>query len=537
MRTHVSPALPESGYMASLAKARSDLRDLAPFLGRLFIALSFVAAAMAYALVRAQNGGNPEFALWIATAAGFGAYMALNIGANDVANNIGPVVGARVIPLAGALIMAAVFEFGGALIAGGQVISTVRGGIVMPEALADRNVYVWVMMAALLAAALWLNLATVFGAPVSTTHSIVGGVMGGGIAAAGLSAVDWSVMANIAASWIISPLLGGLFAALFLYAIKRFVTYEPQVLKAAQRIVPLLVAAMTWSFGTYLILKGFKKVWSASLLEATMASALIALVAWAVSRFLIARRLPKLQNDKSAVNQLLALPLIFSAALLSFAHGSNDVANAIGPLAGIYDVLTNDAMQEKAIIPFWVMGLGAAGLAIGLLLFGPRVIQTVGGELTRLDAMRAYCIAMAATITVITASQLGLPVSTTHVTVGAVLGVGFLREWLKRRYARIVSDIRTLHAGRDEAECDAFIARMQASPFAQRRAMIDALRREHAQRQSDASVCGSTAATDRGEALVNRALMTKVLSAWIITVPLTALISAVIYFTLRGIML
>ncbi|EKF19407.1 inorganic phosphate transporter [Nitratireductor pacificus] len=534
MRTHVSPALPESGYMASLAKARSDLRDLAPFLGRLLVALSFVVAAMVYALVRAQSGGNPEFALWIATAAGFGAYMALNIGANDVANNVGPVVGAGVIPLGGALIMAALFEFGGALIAGGSVISTVRGGIVMPEALADRNVYVWVMMAALLAAALWLNLATVLGAPVSTTHSIVGGVMGGGIAAAGLSAVDWSVMANIAASWIVSPFLGGLFAALFLYAIKRFVTYQPQVLEAAQRIVPLLVAAMTWSFGTYLILKGLKKIWAASLLEAGMMSALIALVTWGIARALIRRRLPRLRNDKSAVNQLLALPLIFSAALLSFAHGSNDVANAIGPLAGIYDVLSNAAMQEEAVIPLWVMGLGAAGLAIGLLLFGPRVIHTVGAELTKLDAMRAYCIAMAATITVIAASQLGLPVSTTHVTVGAVLGVGFLREWLKRRHALILSDIRALHADRDTAECDAFIARLHATPFAQRKAMIAQLRRE---RVADNGATVSRNAACRSDALVNRALMARVLSAWIITVPLTALISALIYFTLRGIML
>jgi PiT family inorganic phosphate transporter len=537
MQTHADPIMPVAG--GAPQSGRTSGKSLAPFVGRLIVAAAFVIAGITYGWLRAQSGAGVEFALWIAIAAGFGAYMALNIGANDVANNIGPTVGAGVMPLGIALIMAAGFAFLGALIAGGSVTGTVRGGIVAPEAFVDSRTYVWVMMAALLAAALWLNLASSVGAPVSTTHSIVGGVMGGGIAAAGLSVVNWPVVMNIVASWVVSPLLGASLAALFLYVVKRSITYQGDVLDAAARRVPLLVAAMGWSFASYMMLKGVSKIVDVTATQAIAGGGIVAVAIWALMRVIVARRIPALSNCKESVNRLLAVPLIFAAALLSFAHGSNDVANAIGPLAGIYDALTQGGVQSRAAIPIWTLVLGALGLAVGLILFGPKVIRTIGTELTGLDAMRAYCIAMAATITVIIASQLGLPVSTTHVTVGAVLGVGFLREWIKTSHARALAEIRAHHGADDTAAVEAFIARFVATPLAGRKAMLDDLKA-----RNKAGIPAALSRRDRKSLnrahkrdLVNRGLMVRIFAAWVITVPATALMSGLIYFTLRGMLL
>lgn len=537
MQSHADPLMPAVGQAPH--RGATSLKTHTPFIGRLILAAAFVIAGASYAWLRVQSGAGAEFALWIAVAAGFGAYMALNIGANDVANNIGPTVGAGVMPLGLALVMSAAFEFLGALIAGGSVTGTIRGGIVAPAALADTQTYVWAMMAALLAAALWLNLASSFGAPVSTTHSIVGGVMGGGIAAAGVAAVNWPVMGNIAASWVISPMLGAGMAALFLYIIKRTITYQADVLAASARMVPVLVAAMGWSFASYMLLKGASKIVTVGAVEAIMGGGVVAIAIWALMRGIVARRLPHLSNDKAAVNRLLAVPLIFAAALLSFAHGSNDVANAIGPLAGIYDALTEGGVHARAAIPFWTLALGAIGLVIGLLLFGPKVIRTVGTELTGLDAMRAYCIAMAATVTVIIASQLGLPVSTTHVTVGAVLGVGFLREWIKTNHARTLAEIRAHHPDGATAAVDAYIARFNATPLAERRAMLDDLKARNKAGAPAALTKADRKTLNRAHKreMVNRSLMVRIFAAWIITVPATAALSALIYFMLRGMML
>ena len=197
--------------------------------------------------------------IMLVIAAMIGGYMALNIGANDVANNVGPAVGSQAITLGGAIIIAAIFESSGALIAGGDVVSTIKKGIIDPAQVTDTDTFIWLMMAALLAAALWLNLATASGAPVSTTHSIVGGVLGAGIAAGGIGIANWGKMGAIAASWVISPVLGGIIAAAFLYLIKFSITYKPDMLAAAKKVVPLLLAVMAWSFSTYLILKGLKK--------------------------------------------------------------------------------------------------------------------------------------------------------------------------------------------------------------------------------------------------------------------------------------
>ena len=303
------------------------------------------------------------------------------------------------------------------------------------------DTFIWLMTAALLAGALWLNLATWMGAPVSTTHSIVGGVLGAGIAAGGWGIADWFVMGKIAASWVISPVLGGLFAALFLFAIKKTVLYRDNVIPAARTFVPLLVAIMAWAFGTYLMIKGVKKVIKVDFLEASLLGLVVAVLAFAIVRTLASRRSATMENSPAGVNALFTWPLIFAAALLSFAHGANDVANAIGPLAAINDAVSAGSVVTAASIPMWVMLVGALGLAVGLMLFGPRLIKTVGSEITELDQTRAFCIALSAALTVIIASQLGLPVSS-HIAIGGVFGVGFLREYLIQLRQPVAQDHR-----------------------------------------------------------------------------------------------
>lgn len=402
---------------------------LAPGAALMFILCAGIAAMLFF--------GQSSNTTIVVIAAALGAYMALNIGANDVANNMGPAVGANALTMGGAIAIAVVFESAGALIAGGDVVSTIAKGIIAPESMGTPTVFIWAMMAALLAAALWVNLATWVGAPVSTTHSVVGGVMGAGIAAAGFAAVNWPTMAAIAASWVISPVLGGVIAALFLAIIKSRIVYQPDKIAAARRWVPILVGIMGGVFATYLALKGLKKIIKIDMPMAMLIGAIIGVVIWLVMIPLIRKQSEGLENRNKSLKTLFGIPLIVSAALLSFAHGANDVANAVGPLAAIVQASQSGSIAEAVSIPFWVMVIGALGISSGLFLFGPKLIRMVGGEITKLNAMRAYCVALSAAITVILASWLGLPVSSTHIAVGGVFGVGFFREWDTARRMRL----------------------------------------------------------------------------------------------------
>ncbi|MDO9477025.1 MAG: inorganic phosphate transporter, partial [Pseudohongiella sp.] len=330
---------------------------------RLGIALLFVIGVIFYAMSVTVGGVS----MMLVVASVVGAYMAMNIGANDVANNVGPAVGSKALTLGGALLIAAVFEAAGALLAGGEVVGTIRSGIINPELIADADTFVWIMLGALLAGALWLNLATAVGAPVSTTHSIVGAVLGGGMAAAGPQIVDWPTMGNIAASWVISPVLGGVFAAVFLYLIKRSITYKSNMSEAAAYMVPILMGLMGWTFSTYLILKGLNRIWPVSFGSAVVYGLFVGVVTFWFVRKRVSVRADLIDNSKQSVNALFNVPLIFAAALLSFAHGSNDVANAIGPLAAIIDVvMSGGVVHSTAAIPTWVMVIGALGIALGL---------------------------------------------------------------------------------------------------------------------------------------------------------------------------
>ena len=529
-------------------------------LARIGFALFFLAGILAYSF--ATSGGVPNN-LFLAIAAVFGGYMAMNIGANDVANNVGPAVGSKALTMGGAIMIAMIFEAAGAFIAGGEVVSTIKGGIIdIKQFGTDTETFVWAMMAALLAAALWLNLATVAGAPVSTTHSIVGGVMGGGMAAAGFGIVDWGTMGAIVSSWIISPLMGGIIAASFLLAIKKTIIFRDDKIQASYRWVPIYVSVMAWAFSTYLVTKGLKQVWGQfintlnglplvdlapqskpSFFAAVLIGFLIGvLVFWIVKKSL-ASNLQHMKNDRASVNAQFTIPLIFAAALLSFAHGANDVANAIGPLAAINDAIMSGGITDKAGIPLWVMAVGALGIAIGLGLYGPRLIRTVGGEITELDQMRAYSIAMAAALTVIIASQLGLPVSTTHIAIGGVFGVGFLREWLDesnkierqidREKAEIKDDKKMLNALRGE------LKKLEKKPSktVDEYQRITELYRLIEEEESALKKAKKVLKKEKKNLFVKRDMVKKIVTAWVVTVPAAATLSACIFFMIKGIML
>ena len=458
-------------------------------LGFLFVILSMIFAS---AYVSAQ----PGYMIIIAAAA-IAGYMAMNIGANDVTNNVGAAVGSKAITMTTALVIAAIFEIAGAVLAGGRVVSTIEAGIVDAAQMPSGQAFVWVMMAALISAAVWINVATWSGAPISTTHSIVGGILGSGVAAAGFSSVRWTELAGITASWMVSPIIGGVIAALFLAFIKTFIIYRSDKIRAATFWTPILVSVMIGAFASYLALIGLEKVFHFSEATGLLIGLAAAIVTLPLVRPYIAAQARGLDNRNQSLRILFRMPLILSAALLSFAHGANDVSNAVGPLSAIVANVDGLAILKTTYVPLWVMLIGAFGISCGLLLFGPKLIRVVGEEITKLNPMRAFCVALATAITVILASALGLPISTTHTAVGAVFGIGFFREWYTRNSKRRLAYVREKTGQTD------FERRVRHSPDEQQR-----------------------------RRLVRRSHFMTIIAAWIITVPISALLSAALYWVL-----
>lgn len=502
------------------------------------LALLFVAFVFIYSYA---FHGNIENNTFLMIGAVFGAYMAMNIGANDVANNVGPAVGSKALTMMWAIIIAAIFEAGGAFIAGGEVVKTIKNGIIDPALIVNPEIFIWAMTAALLSAAIWLNFATAVGAPVSTTHSIVGGVMGAGIAAAGFAIVNWANMGKIVSSWVISPVLGGLIAAGVLYFIKRNIMFKDDMINSAKIFVPYLIALMSWAFSTYLILKGLKHLIHFSFIQASLIGVVIAILVFVFVKATIVKNSTKMSNSRESVNALFNIPLIFAAALLSFAHGANDVANAIGPLAAINDAIMHAGISTKVGIPFWVMAVGALGIAVGLALYGPKLIKTVGSEITELDQVRAFSIAMAAAITVIVASQLGLPVSSTHIAVGGVFGVGFLREYLDSSESAYISRARKRFK-KDKKELDAYEKELHQLEALDKKTKnhyqkIVSLHRLIDEKVESAKEAKKNFKEAKSIKYVKRDAIKKIIAAWIITVPAAACLSAAVFFMIKGIML
>jgi PiT family inorganic phosphate transporter len=470
------------------------VRAAAP--GLAFIVL--VAAAIFSALF--VSGGSSAMVIVLASAVA--AYMAMNIGANDVTNNVGAAVGSRALSMGGALAIAAVFEIAGAMISGGKVIHTISSGIIAPDLATSPGQIILLMISALLSAAIWINLATWLNAPVSTTHSIIGGIMGAGVAAIGQAAIRWTVLSQIALSWIVSPIFGAIFAIAFMWLISETLIYRDDKIAAARKWLPFMLATMSGSFFAYLLVTIAVRFPSFGILRAVILGAIFGALAFFVFRAVIFRQSIQLENRTQSLKSLFRMPLVFSAALLSFAHGSNDVANAIGPLAAI--VAASGKATSAAYIgaPFWVTTIGAIGISAGLLLFGPRLIRIVGTEITRLNPLRAYCVAMSAALTVILASALGMPVSTTHIAVGSVFGVGLFREWYAIHSTR----------RRDYIERRAALA---GNPLPMPIAEVP-VRHFDIHESEDR----------RYRYLVRRSYLLSILAAWTITVPTSGLLAA-----------
>ena len=371
--------------------------------------------------------------VYIVLAALFGIFMAWGIGANDVANAMATSVGSKALTIKQAILVAAIFEFLGAVLAGGEVTSTIRKGIVDADLLAGSpELLVYGMLASLLAAGTWLLIASSKGWPVSTTHSIVGAIVGFAAAGIGIDAVQWGKVGTIVVSWVVSPLTAGVIAFLIYMSVQNLILRREDPLVRAKRYVPgyIFLAAFTITLVT--ILKGLKHVG----LEMSLRDSYILAIAIAVGIALIgALAIKRIQPDPKAeksqhfytVERVFGVLMIVTACGMAFAHGSNDVANAIGPLAAVIGVAQTGSIAAKSVLPIWVMVLGGGGIVIGLATFGRHVIATVGKKITQLTPSRGFAAELAAATTIVIASGTGIPISTTHTLVGAVLGVGMAR--------------------------------------------------------------------------------------------------------------
>jgi PiT family inorganic phosphate transporter len=364
----------------------------------------------------------------------FGLYMTWGIGANDVANAMGTSVGSGAITVKQAIIIAAIFEFAGAFIAGGTVTKTIRKGIIDPEPIAANPEFlVYGMLAALLAAAIWLMVATTRGWPVSTTHSIIGAIVGFAIAGIGMDAVQWGKIGQIVASWVVSPVLGGVIALLLMLSVRKLILNTDDPFRKAKTWGPVYVFLVGFIVALVTLFKGLKHLkLEFTMLESIVAAVVVGIAVAFIGKLLINRVKVDSTADKnfhySSVEKVFAPMMIFTACAMAFAHGSNDVANGIGPMAAVVSIVESGGqVAQQAALPIWILVLGGAGIVIGLATMGYRVMQTIGTKITELTPTRGYCATLAAATTVVLASKTGLPVSTTHIAVGAVMGVGLAR--------------------------------------------------------------------------------------------------------------
>ena len=367
----------------------------------------------------------------------FGFFMAWGVGANDVANAMGTSVGSRALTIKQAILIAMIFEFAGAYLAGGEVTSTIRKGIISSDIFADKpELLVYGMLSALLAAGTWLAIASVFGWPVSTTHSIVGAIVG--FAAVGISAdaVAWGKVGSIVASWVVSPVMAGTLSFMLFRSVQRLILDTEDPFANAKRYIPFYMFAVGWMIAMVTLTKGLKHVFkdadiSLSFWQDALIAGVMGLVVMGVGMLMLKRikRDPEREkhNRFANVERVFAILMIFTACAMAFAHGSNDVANAVGPLAAVVNTVQQGAVTAKATMPSWILLLGGAGIVVGLATYGFKVMATIGRKITELTPSRGFAAELGAAATVVLASGTGLPISTTHTLVGAVLGVGLAR--------------------------------------------------------------------------------------------------------------
>jgi PiT family inorganic phosphate transporter len=380
----------------------------------------------------------------------FGFFMAWGIGANDVANAMGTSVGARALTIKQAILIAMVFEFLGAYLAGGEVTSTIRKGIIDPEVMSDSpELMIYGMLSALLAAGTWLLIASLKGWPVSTTHSIVGAIVGFASVGISMDAIYWDKVGNIVMSWVVSPLIAGTISYGLFMSVKGLILDTDDPFHQAKKYVPVYMWMVGFMIAMVTLLKGLKHIGveidlglGSKFMNALPVAAVVGLVV-AGFGILLMRRIKETPNSINRfddVERIFAILMVFTACSMAFAHGSNDVANAVGPLAAIASTVQTGEIAAKSAMPWWILLIGGIGIVVGLATYGWKVISTVGRKITELTPSRGFAAELGAASTVVVASATGLPISTTHTLVGAVLGVGMARG-IAALNLRVVSSI------------------------------------------------------------------------------------------------
>ena len=371
--------------------------------------------------------------IYILLAGALGLFMAWGIGANDVANAMGTSIGSRVLTIKQAVIIAAVFEFAGAFLAGGQVTSTIRKGIIDSTAVSGNPEFlIFGMLASLIAAGLWLLIASHRGWPVSTTHTIVGAIVGFAIVGLGMESVKWDKVGNIVASWVVSPLLSGALAFFLFRSVQKLILDTENPIANAKRYVPIYIFATGFMIALVTLFKGLKHIGlELSTGQSYFIAVVVGLLVAGCGVYFISRIKIDPSDDRdfhfANVEKIFAVLMVVTACAIAFAHGSNDVANAVGPMAAVISVASEGAVTQKSAMPAWILLVGGVGIVLGLAMYGKKVIATVGQKITELTPSRGFACQLAASTTVVIASGTGLPISTTHTLVGAVLGVGFAR--------------------------------------------------------------------------------------------------------------
>lgn len=364
----------------------------------------------------------------------FGLYMTWGVGANDLANAMGTSVGAGAVTVKQAVCIAIIFEFLGAVLAGGHVTKTIRKGIIDPTNIIDNpEILVYGMLAALLAAACWLMIASIKGWPVSTTHSIIGALIGFAIVGIGPDAVKWAKVMKVVGSWVVSPLIGGTIAFLLVISIRKLIFNAENPLKNAKRYSPFYVFLVGFIISLVTMFKGLKHLHiNLSAMQSFGIAICFGLFTAFIGWLFIRKVKEDVEADKdfhfASVEKVFVPMMLFTACSMAFAHGSNDVANGIGPLAAVISIVSSGGLvMQESEMPVWILFVGGGGIVLGLITLGYRVMLTVGKKITELTPSRGFCAELAAASTVVIASRTGLPVSTTHILVGAVLGVGLAR--------------------------------------------------------------------------------------------------------------
>ena len=372
--------------------------------------------------------------IFIVLAVLFGLYMTWGIGANDVANAMGTSVGSGAISVRQAIIIAAIFEFAGAFLAGGHVTKTIRKGIIDPTTVIDQpEILVWGMLSALIAAAIWLTVASWMGWPVSTTHSIIGAIVGFAIVGIGVEAVNWPKIGTIVLSWLVSPIVGGTLSYFLMKSIQKLILDTEDPLINAKRYAPYYVFLVGFVISLVTLFKGLKHLdIDLSVAQSFIFSGILSLILTMVSYFLISKidiyPRENVHDQFKQVEKIFGILMIFSASAMAFAHGSNDVANGIGPMAAVVSIVDSGGeVAQKSDLPIWILLVGGLGIVIGLSTLGYRVMLTIGTKITELVPTRGFSAELAAAATVVIASRTGIPVSTTQIAVGAVMGVGLAR--------------------------------------------------------------------------------------------------------------